>query len=297
MRDTSGPGRPTGARPPLGRTAVVVVLTLLAALAVTPPAGAAPAPLRVLTLNMHHGSAPDGRTDLDRLAAELRAARADVIALQEVDRHFGGRSGFRDQAAELAARLGMTAVFGAHLDLGPADPGDPPRQYGTAVLSRHPVVSTATLRLPAGAAGEEPRGLLEVVLAAPDGPVRVLTTHLTPGRPDSRMLQARAVAARIARSPQPVLLLGDLNAEPGSPEVRLLTALLTDAGGGPTFPADAPTQRIDYVLGEGRFSGAEVLPTRSSDHRAVLAVFAPGREGARRAQSGACSGCGPIAMA
>ena len=275
MHDRGGRGSGEGPVRTPPRSALVVVLALLAALVLTPPAEAA-APLRVLTLNMHHGEGPDGRVDLDRLAAELRSAGADVVGLQEVDRHFGPRSGSLDQAAELSARLGVRAVFAAHVDLGPPAPGRPPRQYGTAVLTRHPVLATTTTPLPAGAPDDEPRGVLEVVVAAPGGPVRVLVTHLSPHSGAARLLQARAVAERVVRSPEPVLLLADLNAEPGTPEVRTLTALLADAGGGPTFPADAPAERIDYVLGEGRFVDAAALPTASSDHLGVLATVLPG---------------------
>ncbi len=275
MHDRVGRGssrRGATIRPPrAARSSFAVVLALLAALAVTPTAAAAPGPLRVLSLNIHHAEGLDGRVDLDRLARELRAADADVLGLQEVDRHFDERSGSVDQAAELADRLGLHHAFGAHLDLGPPAPGRPPRQYGTAVLSRHPVLSATTTRLP-GPPDDEPRGVLEVVLAAPGGPVRVLVTHLSPQGSATRQPQARALAAIVARSPEPVLLLGDLNAEPGTPEVRTLTALLSDAGAGPTFPADAPAERIDYVLGDARFADAAVLPTTSSDHRGVLAT-------------------------
>jgi endonuclease/exonuclease/phosphatase family metal-dependent hydrolase len=253
-------------------------MTLLVALAFAPPVQAVPpdgpVPLRVLSFNVHHGAGPDDRVDLDRLAAEIRATGADVVGLQEVDRHYGERSGSVDQAGDLAARLGMHVVFGAHVDLEPPAPGAPRRQYGTAILSRFQVVSWTDTLLPSADPAEEPRGLLEAVVAAPDGPVRVATTHLSAGNPGSRLAQARAVAARLDRSAEPVLLLGDLNAPPTAPEVTLLTARLADAGraGGATFPAGAPAERIDYVLGEGRFTGYEVRPTASSDHRPVLAA-------------------------
>ncbi len=253
-------------------------MALLAALLTTPPVQANPSPaqvpappLRVLTYNIHHGEGPDGRVDLDRVAAEIRASGADVVGLQEVDRHYSARSGSLDQAAELAGRLGMTAVYGAHLDLDPAEPGAPRRQYGTAILSRHPVRSWTDTLLPASSSTEEPRGLLEAVLDAPTGPVRFATTHLTIGGSASRLAQARAIAARLAGSAEPVLLVGDLNAAPDAPEVVTLTEALPDLGRcGATFPADTPVERIDYVLGEGRATDCSVLPTASSDHRALL---------------------------
>ena len=71
--------------------------------------------LRVLVYNVKHGLGMDGRIDLDRLAARIRATRPDIVALQEVDRGCG-RSGGVDQAAWLGERLGMHAAFGAFMD-------------------------------------------------------------------------------------------------------------------------------------------------------------------------------------
>ena len=41
--------------------------------------------LRVVTYNIHHGVGVDGKLDLNRIAEVIRAAKADLVALQEVD--------------------------------------------------------------------------------------------------------------------------------------------------------------------------------------------------------------------
>ena len=41
--------------------------------------------MRVLTYNIHHGEGRDGKFDLVRQAEIMKAAKPDVIALQEVD--------------------------------------------------------------------------------------------------------------------------------------------------------------------------------------------------------------------
>src|SRR3954451_21849943 len=48
--------------------------------------------VRLVAFNVHHGVGPDERFDLPRLATGLKALDADVLCLQEVDRHFGSRS-------------------------------------------------------------------------------------------------------------------------------------------------------------------------------------------------------------
>jgi endonuclease/exonuclease/phosphatase family metal-dependent hydrolase len=259
----------------LHRAAVpaLVLVALLVLLGPAPSAHAVPGRrLALLTFNIHHAAGQDGRVDLDRLAAEIRASGAEVVGLQEVDRHYGERSGSADQAGELARLLGMHLAFGANVDLAPSAPGEPRRQYGTALLSRYPIVSSGNTALPVDA-GEEPRGLLDALLSVAGTRVRVLTTHLSADDGGERRAQARAVAARVRASAEPVLLLGDLNAATGAPELDALVGLLgeTGCGGGPSFPAGTPTTRIDHVLGEGPFLGCTVLPTASSDHRPVLA--------------------------
>lgn len=251
---------------------------LLAALsfALAAPAPAAAPALTVLSFNIHHAAGPDGVFDLDRLAAEIRRSGADVVGLQEVDRHFGERSAWTDEPAELSRRLGMHVVFGANLDLEPPAPGEPRRQYGTAILSRYPIVHWRNTLLPKGDPAEEQRGLLSAVVVVHGHRLRVMTTHLQHDSAASRQLQAAEVAAHVRSSREPVVLTGDLNAPPSQPEVTTLTALLTDTfaaageGDGFTHPAEAPVHRIDYVLAGLRPVRSTVLPTEASDHRPVL---------------------------
>jgi endonuclease/exonuclease/phosphatase family metal-dependent hydrolase len=47
----------------------------------------------VMSFNIHHGQGTDGVLDLERIARVIRASGADIVGLQEVDRHFGGRGG------------------------------------------------------------------------------------------------------------------------------------------------------------------------------------------------------------
>ena len=210
-------------------------------------------PLRVMTFNIRHGDGFDRRVVLTRAAGVIRAARPDVVGLQEVDRHYGDRSGFADQAQWLADTLRMHLAYGATLDLDPPAAGRPRRRFGNAVLSRHPIVASANLLLPRPG-GHEQRGLLRADVEADRRLWQVYTTHLQPNDAAARTAQARAVADRIGDPDQPLVLLGDLNATPGTPELRTLTATLADAWRaaghrpGHTFPAPIPYRRIDYVL-------------------------------------------------
>lgn len=258
------------------RLSLVLLLVLASLFAAAPTTAATARPLTVLSFNIHHAAGPDGVFDLDRLAAEIRRTRADVVGLQEVDRHYGERSGWTDEPAELASRLGMHVVYGANLDLEPPAPGLPRRQYGTAILSRYPILDRQNTLLPKGRPAEEQRGLLEAVVDVHGVRVRTMTTHLQHDDAGSRLLQARVVADAVRASAEPVVLTGDLNAVPTAPEVTELTALLADShrrGDGFTYPVETPAVRIDYVLTDGLPVRSTVLPTAASDHRPVLATL------------------------
>jgi endonuclease/exonuclease/phosphatase family metal-dependent hydrolase len=125
--------------------------------------------LRVMTFNIRHGDGLDRRVDLARAAGVIRAARPDVVGVQEVDRHYGDRSGFVDQAQWLADTLGMHLAYGATLDLDPPAAGRPRRRFGNAVLSRHPISDSDNVLLPRSG-GHEQRGLLRAGIDA--GPHR-----------------------------------------------------------------------------------------------------------------------------
>ena len=108
--------------------------------------------MKVVTYNIQFGLGGDRRYDLARIAAEVHDA--DIIALQEVDRHWQ-RSGCVDSPAVLASHLPEHHwVYGANLDMD-ASYRDAAnrlvnrrRQFGTMLLTRLPIVSSRNHLLP-----------------------------------------------------------------------------------------------------------------------------------------------------
>ncbi|MGP9583215.1 endonuclease/exonuclease/phosphatase family protein [Brachybacterium sp. AOP35-5H-19] len=183
---------------------------------------------RVATYNIRHGLGDDGRVDLARTAREIAALDAEVIGLQEVDQGFGPRSGHEDQAARLGELLGMQVCFGAALELPPAREDEPPRRYGLALLTRHEIPSHSLALLPAHpgcAPPTEPRGVLHARIRGPgEQELDVLVTHLDNASRAHRTAQVQRIVRHAADLTGPALLMGDMNADPSTPELAALAA-------------------------------------------------------------------------
>jgi endonuclease/exonuclease/phosphatase family metal-dependent hydrolase len=237
-------------------------------------------PMRVVTYNIRSGNG-----NLDSTASAIRAQAPDIVALQEVDVHWADRSAFADQVAELAAKLGMQARFAPIYVLPPLRTGAPSREFGVALLSRYPIVrfrNDTIARLSTQVQDPTPTpapGLLDAVLDVQGHPVRVLNTHLDYRKdPAVRSQQVQQMLGFIGDMSVPTLVFGDMNAAPSAPELQPLLARLHDAWAGSTtpgftYPADAPRERIDYVLVSPQFSvrSVRVPDTQASDHRPVVA--------------------------
>ncbi|MFK4082708.1 endonuclease/exonuclease/phosphatase family protein [Kribbella sp. NPDC020789] len=263
-------------------------LVVLVALLMTVPAMAAAQPdtgrpgrdLTVMTYNIHHGAGVDGVLDLERIAALIEQNSADVVGLQEVDRHWSERSNWVDQPAWFANRLKMHYEYAANLDLPPLNPGEPRRQYGTAILSKYPIKDFTNTLLPLYPTGEQ-RGLAVATIKVRGTELRFANTHLTSNNNAERLEQAQQVVELLGRSRTATLLVGDLNARPDAPEIKTLTAVLNDtwtevgAGPGYTIEASNPTARIDYQLHSPQLRPlkAAVPVSQASDHLPVVASF------------------------
>jgi len=236
--------------------------------------GTQPAKIRVLTYNIHHGVGIGGAVDLDQIAELIRRVSPDIVALQEVE--FGTtRTLGVDQTAVLAEATGMTGVFGRNLDFRGGG-------FGNAILSRYPIKTFRNQLLPFRF-GSEPRGVLDATIELPGGGViHLLSTHLDYHQDETeRLLQSSAIEdLAMGFGDTPVILAGDLNAEPTSGTIRSFRRRWTSAGSIRllTYPALFPQKRIDYVMVRP-VSRWKVVSTialggaTSSDHRALLTIL------------------------
>jgi len=244
-------------------------------------------PLRVLTLNVAHGrrdalnqllvKRDAVERNLAEVAALLRRAGADVVALQEADGPSRWSGGF-DHVSVLAGQ----ANYRWHLRASHARSWL--FDYGTALLSRSPF----TDRLDHSFRPSPPsmtKGLtLGQVAWRPDGRARpvyvdIVTVHLDFSRKSVRKQQVAEMAEILVDRTHPMIVLGDLNSEwSGSDSIvtelahrcgmQVYQPLADDLG---TYRSNG--RRLDWVLisDELEFLHHEVLPHVVSDHHAVVA--------------------------
>jgi endonuclease/exonuclease/phosphatase family metal-dependent hydrolase len=215
-------------------------------------------------------------------------------------------------AADLAERLGLHWCW-APASRGPSQAGEE-LSIGNAILSRWPITAHAHTALPRDGLTDESRVALHGRVDAPGGTLPMFTTHLTygPGCSALRTAQVRTLAAFVsgqaAGCAWPPVVTGDLNAEPGSDELRLLGGLLTapavpglvlvdawryadpadpgftwDLRNGYQAKSMIPDSRIDYILAglprgdRGKVRSVRLAGTAPvdgvwpSDHFAVVA--------------------------
>ena len=168
----------------------------------------------------------------------------------------------------------MHSTFGKAMDYAGG-------QYGEAILSRVPLANVKVHELPT-AKGCEPRAAVAAEIRFDGGQKFLFVgTHLEHANKEIRLSQAHALNELFVKNSLPVILAGDLNAVPDSPPMKALRENWKDAaavGSKPTWPADKPRVRIDYVLLRPA-SAWRVIEARvddetvASDHRPVLVVL------------------------
>lgn len=253
--------------------AIAVTLILMTCLTSTAVEPTAPLTLRILSYNIHHGEGVDGKLDLARIAAVIKAEKPDLVALQEVDQKTK-RTKSVDQPAELARLTEMEVVFGGNIRLQGGE-------YGNALLSKHPIKRHQNHLLP-NIDRSEQRGVLEVELELPGvkQPLLFLATHFDyRGDDHERIASAHQINDMVKKvADRSAILAGDLNDVLGSKTLEELQTVWISANTKPqpTVPVDKPASQIDFILfhpaPRWRIRAFRVLDEAvASDHRPVLA--------------------------
>jgi endonuclease/exonuclease/phosphatase family metal-dependent hydrolase len=158
--------------------------------------------LRVCTYNILHGMMVEGNEE--RIGEFLKETGAEIVGLQEVDR-FTARVGGRDILKIVAEAGGFPYyAFARAIDIGAGE-------YGTAILSRHPIVSFSVTPLPVAKDCED-RSIGHAVIELDGEALHVFNTHLAFERLDLKRKQLEHIAPMIGEHAR-FLLMGDFNLE------------------------------------------------------------------------------------
>lgn len=252
---------------------ILLILPLSMAFASRPPipVNGEGFPVRIMTYNLHNGFNIKGKLELEAIAKTIEYNKPDIVALQEVSRGWvvNGRV---DMLLWLSKRLQMPYVFGPT-----ADPF-----WGNAILSRYPILAYSRHDLPPENLIIKRGFITALIDLGKDIKLKVITTHLHHLDNDTeiRQLQSRTIVNFITSMDKSrTVLLGDFNAEPNEPEMRMLQqASLMDTGAritsatANTFRSDNPNRRIDYIWISSDLQATDVrVPlSAASDHLPVV---------------------------
>ena len=217
----------------------------------------------LMSYNVRNGKGMDGKRNIERTAAVIRQAGADVVAIQELD-SVTRRSGGVDVLAELAKHTRMYHVFAPAIPYGGG-------KYGIGILSKQRPLAYRYYSLP----GREER---RAILVADFSEYRFCCTHLSLTAAD-RLLSLDIIRQLAETSEKTFIIAGDLNATYDSEFIHQLQLdfdIISNTEGF-SYPANQPTELIDYIAvygkGNKRVKVKEKLilnEPASSDHRPLV---------------------------
>ena len=249
--------------------------------------------IKIMTYNLRVDNAGDGINSFsnrsDRVIAMLKEQQPDVIGFQEcthlmrayLERHlpayaFVGCGRERNYQGESMAIAYRKQAFA-------------PVQVDNFWLTATPRIAGSTL---GGDQSPCPRMATVAVLYsfAAEREICVCNTHLDHMGAMARQIEAALLCGALEAYKQPLVLMGDMNAKPDSPEIATLTAAMQARGAadvtahlGGTFHGFgriAPEKRIkiDYIFANGSCTLCNIVPDDCqgqglfySDHFAITA--------------------------
>lgn len=227
--------------------------------------------MRIMSFNIQHCNYfPERKILFEPFAAEILSLDADIIGLNEV-RGKGPLKGYTDQTEMLSRLTGLHSCFGKAINVGGTSP------YGNALLSKYPIISAETVKIPdpekkTGNAMYESRCIIKAIIDKGEK-YTVLVTHMGLNKDE----RENAVRTLLEIAPdRNCIIMGDFNCTPEAAELKPLYEKYECAcDEGFTFPSDAPEKRIDYI-----FSSRDLIKTEAyisgnivSDHRSIYTDF------------------------
>lgn len=226
--------------------------------------------LKIMSFNTQHClNYITRKIDFPRMAEVIRESGADIIGLNEM-RGAGEHPEYTAQTETLADILGFHCYFAKAIDVNGNNP------YGNGLLSRYPILSAETVRIPDPEPKRyngyyESRCVLKARIDTPAGEMTVLVTHFGLN-PDEAENAVGTVLMNLER--ESCVLMGDFNLTPESPVLKPIRAELFDtaelfSSELLSFPSDVPDRKIDYIFTSRdlKVTEADIPAVVASDHR------------------------------
>ncbi len=215
------------------------------------------------------------KIDFDIIADTIKKCGADIIGIQEF-RDEGQDPDYQSQTKIIAEKLGYQYYYFAEaIRIGGVNP------YGNAIISRYPIISAETIRIPDPEIKKydghyETRCLLKTRIDVGNG-LNVLVSHFGLN-PDEQENAVKTVVSNIPK--QRCVLMGDFNMEPDNKALSPIAQKLYDTAQNfsvpkLSFPSDNPRVKIDYlfVSEDIKVQYADIPEIISSDHRPHIATI------------------------
>jgi endonuclease/exonuclease/phosphatase family metal-dependent hydrolase len=223
-----------------------------------------------MAYNIQQGYSVHGLRNFDAQIEVIRRVDPDILGIQETDtnRIVGGNN---DLVRYFADKLNMYSYYGPTPVTG---------TFGVALLSKYPLKNPRTYFLYSHAPGiheKEQIAAAEATITVGPKTFTVAVTHLGNSGP---AVQMQAILDAV-REKNDVIVMGDLNSEPGGHAYSTAGAVMDDswivAGGGRVDGREVPNKkRIDHIfVSRGtRVTHSHYILGPQSDHPAMVTGIA-----------------------
>lgn len=224
--------------------------------------------LRVMTFNLRFGE----RATNEQIASLIKRYNPDFVALQEInvmtERVATPHQNGRNMLSEIAAATGMFGFYAKTIDFAGG-------YYGIGILSKYPPIRAEKTMLP-NPKNSEQRALAEGLFEIKGDTIVFASTHLDHTDEQAREIQAKTIAGHFNSYKYPIILGGDFNTGKKSGVIATFSksGWKEMTGEAPTFPAQNPVKKLDYILtypsGNWKTTEPAVVKTDLSDHLPVI---------------------------
>ena len=226
--------------------------------------------LQILHWNIHSWRDMDGARNVDAVFDLIHDVDPAVVSLVEVDESWKGSPAL----GRLANRLGYSWIFAPTFEYGRDAPAG---GFGNALLTKLPILVVRQrqllwpTRIYDGTEPTEGRSVVLAKLGIRSAALWVGSTHLPREDADARTVALSRLSMIAGNLDGPWLICGDFNT-PASTWLGSNSRLVVfPRSAQPTYPADQPSEPIDYCIASPRLPiEARVLTVAGSDHYPIL---------------------------